>query len=157
MQDRLRRQDKRRKFHWLSPSDPAYPVFTLLKSYMTALIIDTSAATGYVALAKTGQIVRSTTLPQGRELSKLLFASIVDTLSEEKIEFIAIGTGPGSFTGTRVGVTTAQALAYGWVIPLVPFASSLLPDLPLIAKTTHLLFLQDDIPAITLEYFSKTP
>lgn len=46
--------------------------------------------------------------------------------TKEEITFIAIGNGPGSFTGTRIGVMTAKALSMGLNIPLVPFNSLML-------------------------------
>jgi tRNA threonylcarbamoyladenosine biosynthesis protein TsaB len=35
-----------------------------------------------------------------------------------KIQKIIVNKGPGSYTGTRVGVTHAQALGFAWNIPV---------------------------------------
>lgn len=37
--------------------------------------------------------------------------------------YIAIGIGPGSYTGIRTGAALCQALAYGWKAPIVTFPS----------------------------------
>jgi tRNA threonylcarbamoyl adenosine modification protein YeaZ len=40
-----------------------------------------------------------------------------------RVNVIAVGLGPGSFTGLRVGVTAAKTMAYGLNIPLVGLSS----------------------------------
>ncbi len=123
---------------------------------MTTLIIDTSGCEGVLALAAEGKIVQIISLPQGRELSKFLFSSIL-SFDKQKFDFIAVGKGPGTFTGTRVGAITAQALAFGWNIPLIGFSSTLLPDLHEIARSTYQSFLSGATTSqIELVYISPT-
>lgn len=124
---------------------------------MLGLIIDTSGTEGLVAVAKNGTVIQSWSLLQGRSLSKSLF-SLLQTFVNEKFDFIAVGQGPGTFTGTRVGAMAAQALAFGWKIPLIGFSSTLLPDLARIAQDTHKLFLSGSSSSqIELVYISPTP
>jgi tRNA threonylcarbamoyladenosine biosynthesis protein TsaB len=121
---------------------------------MTALIIDTSGSDGILAYAKDGEIVRSITLPAGREMSKKLFSSIL-LFDKRKFDFIAVGKGPGTFTGTRVGAMAGQALAFGWEIPLIGFSSTL--TLSEIAQQTYRSFLAGETSSqIELVYISPT-
>jgi tRNA threonylcarbamoyladenosine biosynthesis protein TsaB len=121
---------------------------------MTALIIDTSGPEGILAIAREGKIIETVPLPQGRELSKKIFSSIL-TFDKIKFDFIAVGKGPGTFTGTRVGAMIGQALAFGWTIPLIGFASSM--SLSEIVQSTYQSFLSGNTTSqIELVYISPT-
>lgn len=58
-----------------------------------------------------------------KEKSQKLLGFIEETLKRKKKTFkdlneIVVNTGPGSFTGLRVGVSVAQALGYALNIPV---------------------------------------
>lgn len=98
---------------------------------MTALLIETSSLEAWIALVDKENLERVIPLPGNNQLSKILLPSLETLLKEEKfsLEYIAVGTGPGSFTGTRVGVTVAQTLSFALKIPLVGFPSRLTAEL----------------------------
>lgn len=92
------------------------------------LAIDTSSAWCSVALSlnDAAPIVRHQKVSAGA--SQLLLPWIQELLSEASIELteldaIAIGVGPGAFTGVRLGVAAVQGLATAARLPVLPVAS----------------------------------
>jgi tRNA threonylcarbamoyladenosine biosynthesis protein TsaB len=92
---------------------------------MKILILETSSEKGCMILADGENPIAVQALSSGPELSKRLGAETDALLKLHKFkpDLIAIGTGPGSYTGIRVGAALAKALAYGWQIPLIGFCS----------------------------------
>jgi tRNA threonylcarbamoyladenosine biosynthesis protein TsaB len=52
-----------------------------------------------------------------------LVEEVLDGVGWDAIDRIAVGVGPGSFTGLRLGIATARALAQGRDLPLVGVSS----------------------------------
>ncbi len=92
------------------------------------LAIDTSSAWCSVALSLTdaAPLVRHQKVSAGA--SQLLLPWVEELLSEASINLssldaIAIGIGPGAFTGVRLGVAAVQGLAIAARLPVLPVAS----------------------------------
>ncbi|MCM1983285.1 tRNA (adenosine(37)-N6)-threonylcarbamoyltransferase complex dimerization subunit type 1 TsaB [Lyngbya confervoides] len=90
------------------------------------LALDTTGARLNLALdSGTGQ-TRSQSLPLGRDLSTDLHTQLqqfVSPLSWEEMAAIAVLTGPGSYTGSRIGVVTARTLAQMLQVPLYGYST----------------------------------
>jgi tRNA threonylcarbamoyladenosine biosynthesis protein TsaB len=84
---------------------------------MKILAIETTGQAGSVALLEGATLARETMLPAAERSAKTLAPAIREILDaagwrSTDIRLIAVATGPGSFTGLRVGVTTAKTFAY---------------------------------------------
>lgn len=91
---------------------------------MTILIIDTSTDHALIGLGNSGGILSSQNILHANQLSKILLPSI-EKILPASVDAVAVGVGPGSYTGTRVGVAAALAIAFGKKIPCIPFCSLL--------------------------------
>lgn len=99
-------------------------------------VIDTSSATSaLVILDDSGNVREEATLPaRSPELMDRMRAMA----SRHELSKVAVATGPGSFTGLRMGVSFGLGLAMGLRIPIVP-----LPTLDLQAA-------RSDVPVIAV-------
>ncbi|MBC1520420.1 tRNA (adenosine(37)-N6)-threonylcarbamoyltransferase complex dimerization subunit type 1 TsaB [Listeria aquatica] len=90
--------------------------------------IDTATDTMSIALSNSQRIVGEFTTNLKKNHSIRLLPAIQALLEEcqvkpNELTKIAVSRGPGSFTGLRIGVTTAKTLSYELEIPLVGISS----------------------------------
>ena len=92
------------------------------------LSIETGTDICSVALANDGELIALRESDEGRDHAKKV-ALFVDELLRETgvqpsdIDAIAVGKGPGSYTGLRIGVSFAKGMCYALDIPLIAIGS----------------------------------
>jgi len=84
---------------------------------MRLLAIDTSELLGSVAALADGNLLAEHKLPHDQGSAQSLapaLARLLDAVAWKPgdLEIVAVTTGPGSFTGLRVGIATAKVFAY---------------------------------------------
>ena len=93
------------------------------------LNIETSTKACSVALHKNGELIVSredvtTNFSHSEKLLKFISELFSDAkLSLSDLDAIAVSMGPGSYTGLRIGVSTAKGLCYGLDIPLISIST----------------------------------
>ena len=91
---------------------------------MYVLGIDTSTMTGGVALLRDDELVGESVLNIRTTHSERLLPALEGLLGQggldvKQLGLLSVVTGPGSFTGLRIGVATAKGLSYALGIPTV--------------------------------------
>ena len=91
---------------------------------MVILALDTTTATGSVALARDSQLLECRVGDPARTHGERLPGEIIRLLEHHEMTLAAIDryavcAGPGSFTGLRVGLATVQALALVHARPVI--------------------------------------
>ncbi len=91
---------------------------------MTILAVDTTSPVASVAIRQNGEIVSELTLESDQGFAHLIFDAIDKCKNEAKVDLgqidcFAAASGPGSFTGVRVGLTVAKGLAESMRKPVI--------------------------------------
>jgi tRNA threonylcarbamoyladenosine biosynthesis protein TsaB len=88
------------------------------------LCLETATPLCSVALCNSTGVVSLKESSEGKSHASMLTLFIIDVLKEAGIkagdlEAIAVSKGPGSYTGLRIGVSTAKGIAYAASVPLI--------------------------------------
>lgn len=88
------------------------------------LAIETSGDSGGAAVCRAGEVVSASEVSaprrHGAELMQCIDRALVGAkLKREEVEVVAVNCGPGSYTGLRIGLSTAAAIGYALDVPVV--------------------------------------
>jgi tRNA threonylcarbamoyladenosine biosynthesis protein TsaB len=105
----------------------------------TTLAIDTATADTAVALSREGEIVAERLAGPGEDGRPRHSHAVLEEAEAvvaagggwDEVSLIAVGLGPGSFTGLRIGIASARALAQSLALPMAG-----VPSLDALARGT---------------------
>ncbi|MDR2916795.1 MAG: tRNA (adenosine(37)-N6)-threonylcarbamoyltransferase complex dimerization subunit type 1 TsaB [Tannerella sp.] len=91
---------------------------------MAIINIETATTVCSVSLSEKGQVVFEKTSFDGPSHASLLGPFVEEAVKESKllnmkVDAVAVSSGPGSYTGLRIGVSMAKGLCFGWNVPLI--------------------------------------
>ena len=94
---------------------------------MRRLVIDSATEACSVALfeygaSEQGEMIAGSHAMLGRGHAEQLVPMIAALPGKGRADTIAVNAGPGSFTGIRVGLAAARALALAWNVPIEGYA-----------------------------------
>ena len=92
------------------------------------LCIETGTDICSAGIARDGELLSLRESAEGRDHARKIAVFVDELLREtgiapEDLDAVAVGKGPGSYTGLRIGVSFAKGLCYGLQIPLVAVGS----------------------------------
>ncbi|MDR2775051.1 MAG: tRNA (adenosine(37)-N6)-threonylcarbamoyltransferase complex dimerization subunit type 1 TsaB [Tannerella sp.] len=91
---------------------------------MAIINIETATAVCSAALSEKGEVVFEKTLFEGASHASMLGVFVEEAVKEMKhheltVDAVSVSSGPGSYTGLRIGVSMAKGLCFGWNVPLL--------------------------------------
>lgn len=92
------------------------------------LAIDTSAGSSVAVVDRDGGLLAQNSVENTMRHAEVIGALIRDSLADagatpRDLSGVAVGMGPGPFTGLRVGIAAARAFAFGAGAPVLPLVS----------------------------------
>jgi len=116
------------------------------------LIIETSTEICSVALTKNGKLVDIIESDQGQNHARLVTVFAEKLFAENKIKSgdlvaVAVSKGPGSYTGLRIGVSTAKGICYAAHIPLIA-VGTLEAMTKHVSERIHNYNISDNLPVV---------
>ncbi len=94
------------------------------------IAIDTTNPHASVAVVRDGAVVFEQHFTSERSHNSQLFAPLGEALKlcGHDLRAIVVGTGPGSYTGARIGIAAAQGIALSRRVPVIGLPSVLAPE-----------------------------
>ncbi|HEY1005834.1 MAG TPA: tRNA (adenosine(37)-N6)-threonylcarbamoyltransferase complex dimerization subunit type 1 TsaB [Sphingobacteriaceae bacterium] len=88
------------------------------------LLLETATPVCSVALSRDGQVISSREVNEANVHASKLTLFIEAVMKEARVKYrdlnaVAVSRGPGSYTGLRIGVSTAKGLCFALGIPLI--------------------------------------
>ncbi|MDP4206501.1 MAG: tRNA (adenosine(37)-N6)-threonylcarbamoyltransferase complex dimerization subunit type 1 TsaB [Bacteroidota bacterium] len=88
------------------------------------LNLESSTEVCSVVLSRDGEIIASRENAEGQNHAKLLTVFVEEIFKEtgitaQSLDAVAVSSGPGSYTGLRIGVSTAKGICYAAEKPLI--------------------------------------
>ena len=107
---------------------------------MAILNIETATSVCSVSLSENGRVLFEKTSFDGPTHASLSGVFVDEAVRkshdlERIIKAVAVSSGPGSYTGLRIGISLAKGLCFGWNVPLIS-----IPTLDILArKAIHVI------------------
>ena len=106
---------------------------------MNILAIETSTNEGSVALLKEEACAFESTFASERSHNSQIFAPLGEALELGAPDLIVVGTGPGSYTGARIGIAAAIGISLSHGVRMIGIPSVRAAEIPEDVRGYHLV------------------